>query len=439
MFRLADEMERAGQGPVIRLHVGDPDFAPPDAVVDATTRAMREGKTHYPPSVGVHELRAALAEKLRRQNGLAVSVEQVIVAPGSTEALAAVMEVALDPGDEILIPEIYWPNYVQQSLLASARPVFYPLGPGYQPDPEGARRAITPRTRALLVNSPSNPTGAVIPEDTMRRLYGAARERDLWILSDEAYEDIVFDAAHVSPGAFERELPEAERRVFSLYTFSKSYAMTGFRLGYIAAPTAQAGTILRKIQEPLVGSTATPIQWGGLEALRDPRPIERMRAAYRRRRDLAMSVLGPAGLVDYTPEGAFYLLADVARTGLDAEEFARRLLREHRVAVAPASGFALRPEFGTDGLPFGAMTAAGAPDYPIHPRARTRVRIAFCVSDEELREGLTRLVRFARSLSEATCSASTSREPARPDPRTERTGPRPEPPPSPRGPSRPQP
>jgi aspartate aminotransferase len=397
MFRLADELERAGGGRVIRLHVGDPDFAPPEAAIEATTRAMREGKTHYPPSVGVHELRVALAQKVTRKNGIAATTEQMVVTPGSTEALLAAMEISLHPGDGILLPEIYWPNYVQQALLTSATPIFYPLGAGYQPDVEGVRRAITPKTRAILVNSPSNPTGAVIPEATLRALYAIARERDLWIISDEAYEDIVFDAAHVSLGSFERDLPESARRVFSLFTFSKSYAMTGFRLGYLAAPNLLVATVLRKIQEPMVASTATPIQWGGLAVLPDEATIASMRNAYRRRRDLALSILRPAGLVDYTPEGAFYVLADIASTGMDADEFAVRLLREHRVAVAPASGFALAPRIGPDGLPQGEMTAAGAPDYPINPKARTRVRIAFCVSDEELKEGLTRLVDFAKS------------------------------------------
>jgi aspartate aminotransferase len=395
MFRLADEMDRAGKGPVIRFHVGDPDFAPPAAVVEATHAAMKAGKTHYPPSVGVHELRLALAEKVEKQNGLRANVEQVVTSPGSTEALVAVMEIALHPGDEILIPEIYWPNYVQQALLASAKPVFYPLGVGYQPDVEGTRRAITPKTRCILVNSPSNPTGAVIPEATLRALYALAREHDLWVISDEAYEDIVFDAKHFSMGSIERDLPEAERRVLSLFTFSKSYAMTGFRLGYIVAPTMLMGTILRKTQEPLVGSTASMIQWGGLAALRDPAPIVAMRDAYRRRRDIAASILHEAGMVDYTPQGAFYILADVSSTGMTGDAFAKSLLEEEKVCVAPASGFALAPEFGADGIPIGAMTAGGAPDYPANPKARHLVRIAFCVSDDDVREGLTRLVRFA--------------------------------------------
>ncbi len=404
MFRLADEMERAGRGPVIRFHVGDPDFPPPDAVIEATHRAMREGRTHYPPSVGLHELRLALAKKVVERNGIAATVEHITVAPGSTEALVAVMEVVLHPGDDLLVPEIYWPNYVQQSLLASARPVFYPLGAGYQPDPEGARRAVTPRTRAILINSPSNPTGAVIPEAALRALYDVACERDLWVISDEAYEDIVFDAKHVSPASFERDLPEKERRVFSLFTFSKSYAMTGFRLGYIVAPTSETALILRKTQEPLVGSTASMIQWGGMAALADAAPIAKMRDAYRRRRDLAVSLLEPPGLLDYTPEGAFYVMADISSTGMTGDEFARALLEEERVAVAPASGFALAPDFGPDGLPRGEMTASGAPEYPVNPKARDRVRIAFCVSDEQLREGLTRMVRFAERRRPATAA-----------------------------------
>lgn len=396
MFRLADEMDRAGKGPVIRFHVGDPDFAPPEAVVEATYQAMKAGKTHYPQSVGVHELRLALAEKVATRNGIAAEWDQIVVAPGSTEALIAVMELALHPGDEILIPEIYWPNYVQQALLASAKPVFYPLGKGYQPDVAGARARITPKTRCILINSPSNPTGAVVPEATLRALYDLAREHDLWVISDEAYEDIVFDAAHVSVASFEKILPAEERRVFALFTFSKSYAMTGFRLGYIVAPNLATGTILRKTQEPLVGSTASMIQWGGLAALGDDAPIAAMRDAYRRRRDLAVGMLHDAGLIDYTPQGAFYVLADVSSTGMTGDAFAKALLEEEKVCVAPAAGFAFAPEFDAAGLPVGAIApGAAAPDYPVNPKARHLVRIAFCVSDENVKEGIARFIRFA--------------------------------------------
>jgi aspartate aminotransferase len=395
MFRLADEMERAGGGPVYRLHVGDPDFAPPEDVLVDTVAALRGGKTHYAPVAGIQALREALAEKVRRVNGIAATTDQIVISPGSTEALFATMSVQFHPGDEILIPEIYWPNYLQQALLAGGRPVFYPLGAGYQPDLEGLRARITPRARAILINSPSNPTGAVVPEATLRSMVAIAREADLWILSDEAYEDFVFGGAHASPASFERDLPERERRVFSLFTFSKSYAMTGFRLGYIAAPTPLAATILRKTQEPLIGSASMPIQWGALRALGNKESVARMREAYRRRRDLALAILNPAGLADYKPDGAFYILADIAATGLTGDEFALELLREERVAVAPGAGFALVPALGADGLPIGEPRAEGAPEYPTNPKARHRVRIAFCVSDEELTEGLKRLVRFA--------------------------------------------
>ncbi len=397
MFRLADEMERAGGGPVYRMHVGDPDFAPPESVVEATTAAIRGGKTHYAATAGLQELRVALAEKARRQNGLAATTEHVIVTPGSTQALFAVLEVMFAAGEEVLLPEVHWPNYLQQILLLGGRPLFYPLGAGYQPDLDALRRLVTPRTRGILVNSPSNPTGAVFPEATLRAIYDLARERDLWLLSDEAYEDIVFRGGHVSPGSFERDLPETERRVFSLYTFSKSYAMTGFRLGYVIAPTLHTATLLRKCQEPLVASAAMPTQWGALPALQDSeRPgVERMREAYRRRRDLALSILRPAGLADYEPDGAFYIMADVSSTGLTGDEFAEGLLREERVAVAPGVGFAIQPEFGPDGLPLAKPDESGAPSYPANPKARHRVRIAFCISDEELKEGLKRMVRFA--------------------------------------------
>ena len=400
MFRLADEMERAGGGPVFRLHVGDPDFTPPPRVIEASCDALRKGKTHYAPSVGIEDLRSALAEKARTRNGIAATTEQVVVTPGSTQALFASMELMLAAGDQMLLPAIYWPNYVQQVLLIGALPVFYPLGRGYQPELGALRQHASEKLRAIMINSPSNPTGAVFPEATLRALYDFARERDLWVLSDEAYEDYIFGGAHVSPASFERDLPEDERRVFTLFTFSKSYAMTGLRVACIVAPSTRAGTMLRKVQEPLVASSGTPMQWGALAALdageRDG--IERMRETYRRRRDLAMSILGPAGLADYEPEGAFYIMADISTTGLTGDEFALRLLKEERVAVAPGSGFALVPEYAPDGTLMDEPTEAGAPEFATHPGARYRVRIAFCVSDEELREGLERMVRMVGRL-----------------------------------------
>jgi aspartate aminotransferase len=396
MFRLADEMERSGGGPVYRLHVGDPDFNSPGAVVDGVCDAMRGGKTHYEQTVGLHELRAAYAEKARARNSLAATTEHVVVTPGSTQALFASMSLMLGPGDEMMLPEIYWPNYIQQVLLLGARPRFYPLGAGYQPDLEETRRAVTDRTRAILINSPSNPTGAVFSERTLRALYDLARERDLWVLSDEAYEDFVYGGAHVSPASFERDLPEEQRRVFTLFTFSKSYAMTGLRLGVIIAPSVRVTTMLRKCQEPLVASGNSPTQWGGLRALEasERAGIARMHEVYRRRRDLALSILQPAGMADYVPEGAFYIMADVSSTGMTGDEYAVALLREERVAVAPGAGFALVPEYGTDGTLRNEPTSTGAPEYDTNPKARQRVRIAFCVSDKDLEEGLRRMVRF---------------------------------------------
>jgi len=397
MFRLADEMERAGGGPVFRLHVGDPDFAPPASVIEATAAALRTGKTHYAPTAGVQELRAALAEKARARNGLAASTDQVIITPGSTQALFATLNVMFGPGQEVLVPEIYWPNYVQEVLLLGGRPVFYPLGAGYQPEVGALPGLVTPRTRAIMINSPSNPTGAVFPEATLRVFYDLAREHDLWILSDEAYEDFVYRGAHVSTGSFERDLPEEKRRVFTLFTFSKSYSMTGLRLGCVVAPTVYTATLLRKCQEPLVASAGMPIQYGALPALSEAERagVAKMRDTYRRRRDLALSILQPAGMADYVPEGAFYIMADVSATGMTGDDFAVALLKEERVAVAPGSGFAILPKFAADGSLAAEPSPSGAPEYPTNPKASHRVRVAFCVSDEDLGEGLRRMVKFA--------------------------------------------
>jgi len=407
MFRLADELERAGGGPVFRLHVGDPDFTPPPAVVEATASALRAGKTHYAPTAGVQELRVAIGEKARSRNRLAATTEHVIITPGSTQALFATLEILFGPGDEVLVPEIYWPNYVQEVLLLGGRPVFYPLGAGYQPELDALQKLVTPKTRAIMINSPSNPTGAVFPETTLRAFYDLARERDLWILSDEAYEDFVYSGAHVSPGSFEADLPEEKRRVFTLFTFSKSYAMTGLRLGCVVAPTLYCATLLRKCQEPLVASAGMPIQWGAIAALADSERagVARMRETYRRRRDLALSILQPAGMADYVPEGAFYIMADVSATGMTGDEFAVALLHQERVAVAPGTGFAILPRFAADGSLVAEPAPSGAPEYPTNPKASHRVRIAFCVSDEELGEGLRRMVRFAAKRQASASSA----------------------------------
>ena len=411
MFRLADEMERAGGGPVYKLHVGDPDFHPPAAVVEAACDAMRAGKTHYEQTAGLHELRTAYAEKVRARNGIAAATDHMVTTPGSTQALFASMSLMVGPGDEMMLPEIYWPNYLQQTLMLGARPRFYPLGQGYQPDLEGTRRAVTDRTRAILINSPSNPTGAVFHERTLRALYDLARERDLWILSDEAYEDFVYSGDHVSPAAFERDLPEDQRRVFTLFTFSKSYAMTGLRLGVIVTPSARVTTMLRKCQEPLVASGNSPMQWAGVHALHDRERagIQRMHEVYQHRRDLALSILRPAGMADYVPEGAFYIMADVSATGMSGDEYAVALLREERVAVAPGSGFALMPDYAPDGTLRNEPTAGGAPEYASNPKARHRVRIAFCVSDAELEEGLRRMARFTERHRVKTAAPAAAR------------------------------
>ncbi len=207
----------------------------------------------------------------------------------------------------------------------------------------------------------------------------------------------MFRGEHVSTGSFERDLPEEKRRVFTLFTFSKSYSMTGLRLGYVVAPTVYTATLLRKCQEPLVASAGMPIQYGALPALGEAERagVAKMRDTYRRRRDLALSILQPAGMADYVPEGAFYIMADVSGTGMTGDEFAVALLKEERVAVAPGSGFAITPRFAADGSLSAEPSPSGAPEYPTNPKASHRVRVAFCVSDEDLGEGLRRMAKFA--------------------------------------------
>lgn len=400
--------QRTGQK-VLRLHLGDPDFLPPAAVISATEKALRTGKTHYSIIRGIRELRERCARKLHERNQISdgtaekVNPERITITQGSTQALGAVLQLTVDRGERMLYPEIFWPNYLQQAMLLEIEPTFYPLTNTYQPDLTQFEKSITRKTKAVLINSPSNPTGAVFPKETLLRLYEIATRHDLWIISDEAYEDFNYTAERFCLATVENNLPESARRIFSVFSFSKSYAMTGFRLGYVLSPSVRAATILNNLQVPLTGSISTPTQYGALAAFEELESIEIMKQTYQRRRDIAISVLQTYGMEEYIPQGAFYLMVDIGKTGLSGDEFALQLLTEKGVSVAQGSGFGFRPEFDSRGQL--QYRFAKAPrnqqddfaSYPVNPRAATKVRVSFCVADDQLREGMQRLCQFYQS------------------------------------------
>lgn len=321
-----------GRTDVVHLEIGEPDFATPPHVVAAGDEALATAN-RYTPSAGVPLLRAAIAERLHARYGLADDPERVIVSQGAVQGLAAVLAVLVEPGDEVLVPDPAWPNYEMQTLLLGGVPVHYPLRPenGFRPDPAEVASLITPRTRALVLNTPSNPTGAVLPAELVRAVVEAAVEHGVTVVADEVYDEIVFDGAHADVAAM------APDDVVSVFSFSKTYAMTGSRVGYLAAPAWLAPTLAR-VQEPLLSSVSAASQASALAALRGPQDaVARMVATYRDRRDLVVRRLAAAGIDVEPPAGAFYLMLPLA-PGADSRAAAIDLVG-HGVALAPGTAF----------------------------------------------------------------------------------------------------
>lgn len=323
--------------PVIGLHVGEPSFTPPDHVIEAARAAYAAGDTHYVPNAGVGELRQALAHKVTTRNGFSVTPEQVIVSAGGAQALHVALSLTLRAGDEVLIPDPGWPNYAMAVMLLQATPVRYPLRPenGFRPDPAELATLVTDRTRVIVVNTPSNPLGTVLPAADVEELVRFAERNDLWLLSDECYDALTFGPEHVGPGRFDRD-----GRVLSAFSFSKTYAMTGLRVGYLVA-TEEVTSQAAKLQEPMIACVNAPAQAAALAALRGPQDAVRaMRDAYQERRDLALTQLDAQGMGYLKPEGAFYLWIDVRdRSRGDVAIWAMDLLRNEHVAVAPGTTF----------------------------------------------------------------------------------------------------
>ena len=334
--RVMDAAWASGK-PFIGMHVGEPDFAPPEHVVEAGARAYRDGETHYVPNAGLPELTRAITRKLTEVNGITTEPGNVVVSAGAAQALHLALTLTVASGDEVLVPDPGWPNYRMAVGLIQATPVGYALRPedGFVPRVSELERLVTPRTRVLLVNSPSNPLGTVLSAEVLEDLVRFAERHDLWLLSDECYDALTYGVPHVSPATFDRS-----GRVLSAFSFSKTYAMTGVRVGYLVCPPTVA-PIAAKLQEPMIACVNVPAQRAALAALTGPQDtVQDMRDSYDARRRLAMEELDRIGIPYVVPQGAFYLWADVSdRSAGDVESWAVRLLREQQVAVAPGTAF----------------------------------------------------------------------------------------------------
>ena len=332
---LVTEMKARGEK-ILSLSVGEPDFPTPAHIVEAGKKALDDGFTKYTPSVGIKELREAVAEKSVKENGIPAKPGNVLVAP-TKHTLYMTCMALLEPGDEAIIPDPGWVSYGPMVVLAGAKPVPVRAADedGFVPSPDAIAERITPRTRLLLLNSPSNPAGSVYPRATMQGIADLAKDHDLVVVSDEIYEKILYEGEHVSPASLDGMF----ERTVTVNGFSKTYSMTGWRLGWLVAPPPIFKEI-SKIQEHTITCATAFAQKAGVVALRGPsEPLQRMVAEFRARRDLICAELAKIDRAAcFRPAGAFYVFPkfDVP---LDDAVLAEKLLKEAQVAVTPGSAF----------------------------------------------------------------------------------------------------
>jgi (5-formylfuran-3-yl)methyl phosphate transaminase len=357
----AQRLERQGEH-LIHFEVGEPDFDTPACVTEAAVQALRDGATHYTHSMGIHELRRAICDHYEQRYGTPVAPEQIIVTQGTSPALFMVFASILEPGDEVILPNPHYACYPNYIRFAGGVPVYVDVSEeeGYQLRPEDIAAKITPRTKAILINSPANPTGTVLSAERM----AAIAELGPVVVSDEIYHGLVYEGR-------EHSILEYNRNSFALNGFSKMYAMTGWRLGYIIAPPETARA-LQKVQQNFFISANSFVQWGGIAALREPGcqvEVERMRQTYAERRRYMLGRLEQMGLrIPHPPTGAFYMLVNFKRYCQDSLAFSFELLKEAKVAVAP-------------GIDFGS-------------NAEGYMRFSYATSLENIREGMDRLAAY---------------------------------------------
>ncbi len=358
---------------VCDFSVGEPDFITPAYMRQAAKDALDAGKTKYTPTAGLPELRAGIAEKLQRENALPYTADQILVTAGGKQALYNTLSVVLNPGDEALIPIPCWVSYPEAVKLTGANPVFIKTdqAQGFKITPAQLDDAITAKTRLLILNSPSNPTGAVYTHGEIEALAEVIVARQIVVVADEIYEKLIYNGVkHLSIGSLGEEIYNL---TVTCNGFSKAFAATGWRLGYAAGPlpVIKAATAM---QSHTTSGANTFAQYGAIAALKGPQDsIETMRQIFQKRRDLIVEGLRAIpGVACEMPQGAFYAFPNIASTGLDSMSFCHHLLEQESVAAVP-------------GIAFGADA---------------HIRVSYATDTETIREGLKRLSRFVASLSE---------------------------------------
>jgi len=350
---------------------GEPDSDTPEHIKRAAIEALEAGFTKYTPNAGIPELRQAIADKLAADNGLNYRAGQVVVSNGAKHACYNAILATCQPGDEVVIPAPYWVSYPDMVRLVGAEPVIVPTSErnAWKMRPEDFENAMTPRTKMLIMNSPGNPTGSVYTREELEAIVNVAAEEDIYVLSDEIYEKLVYDdAKHVSIGSLSKE---AYDLTITVNGFSKSYAMTGWRLGYLAAPDAVSRAV-DSIQSHTSSNPCSFSQYGALAALKgDQQPLADMREEFEMRRNYMFDRISKiSNVTAVKPQGAFYILVNISQLGLSSQNFADRLLSKANVAVVPGAAF------GDD---------------------RT-IRFSYATSLDVIKKGLDRFQDFCRTL-----------------------------------------
>ena len=353
---------------------GEPDFDTPEHIKEACIAALKAGKTKYAPTPGIEPLRQAIADKYAADYGLKVAPSQVVVSPGGKFSCYLGVLSVCSPGDEVIIPAPYWVSYPEMVKLAGATPKFVLAddSTGFRLTPAQLEAAITPKTKLLILTSPSNPTGAVYSRAEMEAIVAVAMKHNLYIMSDEIYEHLVYDGVqHVAPATFGKDV---EARTIIVSGFSKPYAMTGWRLGTLVAPAPIAKAVA-ELQSQMSSNATTFAQYGALAALKEKEKtkasLQAMLVAFDRRRKFLHAELNKIpGISCLLAQGAFYLFPNISKFGMSDTEFCSKLLEQEKVAVVPGSAF-------------------GAEGY---------MRLSYATSDEIIKKGVERLARFCATL-----------------------------------------
>ena len=332
------EMERAGER-VLHFEIGRPDFDTPEYIKRAAERALAEGKVHYTSNFGLMELRQAIADKLKRENHVDYKASEVLVTVGLSEAVFAVLATILEEGDEILVPDPVWLNYINVPNLLGAKAVTYGLTEetGFQMNLEEVKAKITPKTRAIVIITPNNPTGGVLSEDVLKELAEIAVSNDLMVISDEVYERLVYDGAkHISIAS----LPGMKERTFTMNGMSKAYAMDGWRLGYVAAPEEYI-LAMNKFHQHNTTCAPNFVQVAAIAALNEEGDeVKEMVKEYQRRRDYAVKAINEIpGLHCECPKGAFYIFINCKSLNMKSADLSAYLLEEAKIALVPGDVF----------------------------------------------------------------------------------------------------